>query len=156
MSLRDAVKEIADGMQKELEDMKGDGLEPTVVFVLKGVLGSKIDLLRTALKASEGEEGRGKPVAEGTAEILKQIMQKNEEKIKEGKRAAQQEELSGESFALCRGGVSDGTMIPVSGNPPEGAKTLLTGQVYVFHLSERQWVYSQEETEKYHVMQKKS
>lgn len=131
MGLREAVTEIADQMEKEIDATIGPFLPPTYLMEVK----SWVKMLRSALKASEGDY----PPAM-TLGIVKNLSPP--EKIK---RETRQEETD-PTFKLCCGGQSDGVMIPTTPETPATARTWVSGEVYEF--DGKQWHFNQSVTEK--------
>lgn len=141
MSLRDAVAEIADDLDKDAKQyaMRGDG-------ILVSLLSSYAKQLRRALKASEGEQ-------QVTQQIITPQVQHDHMINKFREEFRKQKSEKGESVPVMREErdkaeleeVHDGIQVHVSGGPdddcwvqidprmPIGAKTMLAGGVYVLN-----------------------
>lgn len=146
MSLRDAVQEIVEEMGREIFS---SNVSSNIVNMFDGYKKQ----LRMALKASEGET-LTTPFFRPVNEEHREILQREQQAVELGQRAARAEEGIGETVYLCCGGTNDGVMVPMEGLPPEGAKTLISGQVYLFNRYGKVWQYSADETKKFHEQNK--
>ncbi len=154
MSLADAIKEITEEMEQDLQ-------QPELTADHKFAVRFYHRLLKTALKASEGREG------ESTVGLFtgglplgpmhhRQMIELAREEFRSAKKSTEGQEAVDSAtvglLALAVGGESDGDSVPIEPGMPCGAKTLLPGGVYVFG-EDRMFHFSEEETTKYKTQQ---
>lgn len=132
MSLRDAITEIADQMEKELSDLMK---HPSIgdEYPIRTFIGSFIRQLRTAVKASP-EESKTTPLAD--SDILRMtgvdpdIVKKAQDRQQQRAKQIEQVESRGSQMIEISGGGSDGTMITIEPGMPQDAHTSIGGEIY--------------------------
>lgn len=146
MSLRDVIADIASDMDRDADEWERAGDQRSVSQSYD--LRSYAKQLRRALKASEGERQAvaRADVGDLPAELLQNpelqhaaMIEKAKAELRRAKAAANKAEDNafaqtgydeGTGFVCLVGGNSDGLMVPMAGNAPIGAKTMVGGQVY--------------------------
>lgn len=137
MSLDKAVQKVIERMKNDAEKTGGD----------VGVsLSHYASMLEVALEAAQGDYGVPAHVPSHREQI-----EKAKQEMRAQKNRTDAEEGLGGRVILARGGQSDGVYLPLEGGlPPDGAHTLIAGEVYTYSQKENLWVYDREETVKYH------
>ncbi len=169
MSLSEAVLEIAEDMDKLAVNWEGrqsgDGTYDVCAERLRDISRQ----LRRVVKASEqiipiaAEPLKlatfgSVPVADGRIMDWQtkqnELFRAEEIRRKQMEKHAETEEHFAGGLVECIGGAENGTCVPIDNKIPNGAKTLLSDQVYVFNNGK--FHYSEEETIKYLASRKKS
>lgn len=103
-----------------------------------------------SVKKEEEEVQKDKDVNNVAGQIVDVIADSRlnrKQQIKQVEEMAVRYEEHGGGMAVCDGGNWDGDFVPTDPKTPIGAKTLISGQVYVME-KDRRWHYSEEETDK--------
>ena len=120
---------ICDILAKMKEESSKSSSQP-----LRDCLDKYVFMLEISLKSTQNSE----PVIT--------IKPRHDKDLSDKAKLANFEEKSSPSFYVLVGGSSDGTMVPVEGTPPEGAKTMIGNEVYI--NSSGEFIYSEIETRK--------
>ena len=140
MNLSEAVKEIADRMEKE----KSEFFDQLELAWVDGIIRE----LRLAVRMSEREEPRSvHPTEKLDFEKVNRLKERLQNKVRDAAKLEEtaQQVLQG-STAICVGGSEDGTIVPVDPRMPSGAYTMLGGEVYQYR--EGKFHYHEEMTVK--------
>ena len=130
MGLQDAVQEIVARMEARGDKYAKEGHE-----ILSLTIGSFVDQLKTALKASEGTSSASSfPINDdlsATAFHHRMVEQARlEMKKSKSEQEVNKEESYGDSMRECVGGPANGDMVVVDPTMPVGANMYVLGKVY--------------------------
>lgn len=153
MSLSEAMLSMADHLDEEAKDMEQDGL-PRHARVLTKAAGQIRRIVQASAVAQPQTSFGSATVtkADGNRFVehphINEALKLEEVKRRQMGKIAQAEEAIAGGMVVCEGGEDDGTSVPIPEGIPDGAKTLIGRQVYVFNLKDRKFVYSEQETRK--------
>lgn len=143
MSLSEAMLELADVIEKDLEsitdNIKSDTAADEIDFAAKlgmvlTTIGGYSRMIRTAVKAAERTAPPEKVSSGGVSSFSSPdaqhdfFIRQERERIRQERQAVQPPEEG--HLVVVEGGAADGTYVPIEGGMPEGAKTAIGGDVY--------------------------
>jgi hypothetical protein len=151
MSLSEAVLEIADSIEavsKENRSIHPGELKGIASQLRLIVKASACVMPVHATNVDERVFMGGSVGFKNTHPHVSDAMKLEEVQRKQLLKQGEHEEMISGGMVECVGGIEDGTMVPVPDSIPDQAKTLMSGQVYVFLHKDRKFHYSEEETAK--------
>jgi len=147
MSLKDAVTEIADQMEKDLTVEAS--LDPTAKAIIRGYARQ----LRVACKASDSPVHAAPVFNPATGGHELGIERAREEfRRRNAERGYDPSDIEdrhmGGDYVVLEGGDSDNVTVPYDPTMPDGAKMVVGGQVYFKVKGQKVLRFSREETDK--------
>ena len=137
MSLKQTVLEICDRMSSKLDSPIYSSGPPNEVYYLKliGFIRECVAEVRGAARATPDQHvpsvAASNPVVPfgpGLISDIDKIRARHDQL--EQNRISRSQEVNSVRMIMCEGGEMDGTTVPIPGDMPPGARTMIAGQVY--------------------------